>query len=116
MPIYPLRYDQGRREGRVLIEGVEITLSIPQQLQRLALQLGAEVDESRAVGWPHPVTGQSGLHALADIGQAVVDAQVALKKFRQEGSAEGWDSVLAMLRRLTADAEAMALEARRPNS
>lgn len=60
MPIYPLRYDGPRHEGQVLIDGVETTLAIPQQLDRLALQLGVQVDWSRAKHWPHPVTTHGG--------------------------------------------------------
>jgi hypothetical protein len=107
MPIYPLFYNRSRGEGRVLIDGVETSLAIPQQLDRLAMQLGADVDWSRAENWPHRVTPHGALEAFADIGQAVVDAQRSLRDFHRYADADGWQRAVGMLRRLLRDAEAM---------
>jgi asparagine N-glycosylation enzyme membrane subunit Stt3 len=110
MPIYPLRFDRGEHAGRVLIDGVETTLAIPQQIDRLALQLGCEVDWSRAVNWPHAVTTHGGLEAFSDLGQAVVDAQRALRDYRRYATAERWANAVEMLRGLVRTAEAMAAQ------
>jgi hypothetical protein len=108
MPIFPLLYNRSRRQGQVLITGVETTLAIPQQIDRLALQLGCEVDWSRAEGWPHRITPHGALEAFAGLGQAVVDAERALRDYARYGDAQGWASILAMLRHLTRMAEGLA--------
>jgi hypothetical protein len=112
MPIFPLLYNRSRRQGQVLITDVETTLAIPQQIDRLALQLGCEVDWSRAEGWPHRITPHGALEAFAGLGQAVVDAERALRDYARYGDAQGWASILAMLRHLMGMAQEMAAQGR----